>query len=111
MALKRICPNCDGDGCVFCRESGLVWFGILEDILGLVLAYEILDATDATEYNALSDANKDAYGLIISCGMVNLLDGSPSRTKLWNIFGEGTDTRTNLEILVTFFEIPEEPEP
>ena len=62
--------------------------------------HRILDATDSTEYNNLSDSNKEAYGLIISCGYVDLAVDSPTRIKLWNMFGEGTTTRTNLEDLL-----------
>ena len=66
--------------------------------------YRILEATDITEYNALSDGNKSAYQIILSCGIVDYREGSSARTKLWSMFGEGTTTRENLEAL-----IPESP--
>ena len=50
--------------------------------------------------NALSDANKDAYRMIISCYLVDLATDSSIKTKLWNMFGEGTTTRENLEALL-----------
>jgi len=62
--------------------------------------YKILALTDASEYNALSDANKDAYRMIISCGKARLIEGADLLDKLYNMFGEGTTTRDNLEALV-----------
>lgn len=87
------CPSCLGTGNVKAKQED-----VLEE--NVVYAYEILDATDTTEYNALSDANKDAYKMILMCGIVDLTEGTQSHTKLWNIFGEGTTTRTNLEALL-----------
>ena len=63
--------------------------------------YKIIEATDATEYAALSDANKDAYKMIVSCGTVDLADGTVVRTKLMAMFGAGTTTRANLVELVS----------
>jgi len=63
-------------------------------------AYRIVDATSLTEYNNLSDAQKSQYGLIISTGTVNMAANSVAHIVLWNMFGEGTDTRKNLEALL-----------
>lgn len=59
-------------------------------------AYKILEITDSSEYNALSDANKEAYKMIISCGSADIATGTVLRTKLDNMFGEGSVTHTNL---------------
>ena len=68
---------------------------------GVYPTYKVLEATDASEYAALSDANKDAYKMILSCGEVDLSDGTAVRTKLLAMFGAGTTTRTNLVALVS----------
>jgi len=75
----------------------------------LIWAYKILDATNASEYNALSDANKDAYRLIASCGVVNFDEGSATYTKLFNIFPDGTTTYDALVALANPTHVPEEP--
>jgi hypothetical protein len=54
--------------------------------------YRIVNVTDATEYNALSDNNKAAYNLIMSCGITDLEPGSPAYNHLWSMFPEGTTT-------------------
>ena len=61
--------------------------------------YKIIEATDQTEYNALSDNNKDRYALIISAGRVDFEEGTIVKATLWAMFGEGTTTRANLEAL------------
>jgi hypothetical protein len=58
--------------------------------------YRIVEATDSTEYNALSDTNKGRYALIISAGLVDLMDGTAIRSTLWSMFGDGTTTRDNI---------------
>ena len=63
--------------------------------------YKIIEATDATEYAALSDANKDVYKMILSCGTVDLSDGTEVRARLLAMFGAGTTTRANLVTLVS----------
>lgn len=61
--------------------------------------YRIIEATKASEYVALSDANKDAYRIIISAGIVDFSEDSNVRKALWSMFEEGTDTRAALEAL------------
>jgi hypothetical protein len=63
-------------------------------------AYQILEATDASEYLALSDNNKEAYRLIISCGRIMLNDDSSLKTKLLTMFPSGTATHSSLESLI-----------
>lgn len=107
MAIRRTCHVCGGTGCPTCLYTGYTQKGNLEDIYGIFLSYEVLDATDATEYNGLSDNNKGAYGLIISCGMVNLREGSPTKTRLWNMFPGGSGTRIALQALIDQMELME----
>jgi DnaJ-class molecular chaperone len=85
------CPTCDGAGYVLERLSRT---HLMAD--GIVHTYEIMEATDASEYNALSDANKDAYRQIVSCGIVNLADGTALRGKMWNMFDSESTTRANI---------------
>jgi hypothetical protein len=63
--------------------------------------YRIFEATDDAEYSALSAANKSIYGLILSCGSVDLSAGTSVREKLMAMFGAGTTTRANLAELVS----------
>ena len=63
-------------------------------------ACQVLDNTISSEYNALSAANKDAYKMILSCGVLDLTDGNSIRTKLWNMFDENSTTRANLIALL-----------
>ena len=54
--------------------------------------YRILNATEASEYQALSAANKDFYKIIISAGIVNLEPGSIVRETLWGMFDDESVT-------------------
>ena len=57
----------------------------------------IFEAIDETEYIALNAAAKERLGLIIGLGD-SIQIGPSSRTRTWllNMFGAGTNTRTNL---------------
>jgi len=110
--ILKDCPRCLGTGiddngehgpssCLSCGGDGK-----LEHLVSMLPddvypTYKILEATDATEYAALSDANKDAYKMIISCGTVDLADGAVARDRLLAMFGAGTTTRANLVELVS----------
>ena len=108
MALRRICPICNGSGTdVYCRYTGYKYYGNTEDILGLFLTHEIMEATDPIEYSALSDANKDVYKIIISAGTISLLEGGTVRAALEFMFPGGTTTRANLDALTSLIEVPE----
>ena len=114
MELFRTCIKCKGTGifleddCDHCSGTGFLSFGeVGSDIDVPVLAtridtptHHILECTTASEYTALSAANKDAYRQIISCGEVDLSDGTGIRTKLWNMFDENSTTRANLITLL-----------
>jgi len=103
------CDRCNGTGRNDEGEIGNI-NETLNDRLDAILevnysnnifaTYNIIEATVASEYNVLSDANKDAYRQIISCGVVDLSDGTEIRTKLWNIFDENSTTRASLITLL-----------
>ena len=59
-------------------------------------AYRIIDITKASEYLALSVEDKAWYNLFISAGIVNLEVGSLAQEKLWDMFGEETNTGAEL---------------
>lgn len=81
-----------------CNASGFIIFG--KYVQSEFDTHEIVEATKVSEYNALSSANKERYKLIISAGAVDLSEGTKVRLALWAMFGEGTETRANLEALV-----------
>lgn len=108
--ISRKCYNCSGTGtvsggggCPVCSSIGRIDFaevGATDEVSYIFPTHKISDATDATEYAALSDGNKAAYGMIISMGTVSLAEGTNTRLTLWALFGEGTTTRANLEALL-----------
>jgi DnaJ-class molecular chaperone len=61
-----------------------------------IYTYQIVEATVDSEYNALTESQKNIYKMIISVGVVDFSEGSQVRTKLLDIFGEETTTRNNL---------------
>ncbi len=64
-------------------------------------ASEIAKAIDRDEYNAASAADRGYIDMITSSGSVNPKTGSEPREGLLQIFGVGTETRTNLTALLT----------
>lgn len=118
---ERICSVCGGDGtrqvmtsgggaenggyseqeCPSCLGTGLEPFGSSYYPDGVYPTYKIVEATDDAEYAALSAANKAIYGIIVSCGTVDLSEGTAVRDKLLAMFGAGTTTRDNLAALVS----------
>ena len=110
ITIRRRCERCNGSGifsiyggpqttCVACGGSGKISIADFGDN-NAFFTYQIIEATVASEYNALSAANKDAYRQIISCGVVDLTDGTRIRTKLWNIFDSESETRAALITLL-----------
>ena len=63
---------------------------------GVIASCQIINATVNSEYNSLSDNHKEIYKMIISCGVLDLTEGTSIRTKLWNMFDENSTTRANL---------------
>ena len=51
--------------------------------------YKILEATDPTEWSALSADNKVFYNIIISAGTINFAEGTLVRTILLGMFPSG----------------------
>jgi len=105
IIIKRRCERCNGSGifsiyggsqveCVGCGGSGKVSMATFGD--SIYFTYQIAEATDIPEYNALSAALKQVYRDIISMGTVNLTDGTTIRAALWNMFDELSTTRANL---------------
>ena len=107
------CERCGGDGiytevegggsvpCFTCRSFGTMRAdppGVLKD--GVIYTFELSEATNDTEYAALSPGQKSTYALLISLGMVDISSGTAIRAKLWAMFGDGSTTRTNLEALM-----------
>jgi hypothetical protein len=60
--------------------------------------YRILEATDGDEYDALQQ-EQDLYWSILNCGWIDFQDGSRAKALLWDLFGEETATRANMEAL------------
>ena len=113
----KVCSRCLGDGvaevwvdkelvevdCPACQRTGYAIPRVEESFLfneGVVRTYEILEATDITEYGNLSDSNKNAYNMILQCGIVDLTDGTQIRTNLWAMFDSESTTRANLITLL-----------
>jgi hypothetical protein len=66
----------------------------------VVFTYEVSDNTVVAEYNALSDAQKDNYNVILSMGIVDLSAGTTTRASLWSMFDSESTTRANLLTLI-----------
>ena len=110
---RDTCVRCGGDGIYTEIEGGgsvtcptCLGFGTMRadpcDVLksGVIYTFELSEATDDTEYAALSSAQKTTYALLVSLGMLDISSGTAIRTKLWAMFGDGSTTRTNLEALM-----------
>ena len=70
------------------------------EIKVVVLSAGLLDALDFTEYDALSDANKEVVKIFLSCGSINIATGSKVRAVLGAIFPPGTATDTAIKSMV-----------
>lgn len=67
---------------------------------GVIPAYEIVDATAAAEWAALSAAEKQRYQTLTGAGQVNSASVN-TRAAFQAMFGAGTATRTALTALLT----------
>ena len=61
--------------------------------------WELLEKTDPVEWNALSDANKQIFHLIISAGTVYFTDGGFMREIFLNMFPVGTITGDKFRLM------------
>ena len=66
--------------------------------------YKILECVIPSEYNALSDNNKEKLKILLSCGEIDTRVGNDLRASLEAIFPEGTATRTKLDAM--FYQAP-----
>ncbi len=62
---------------------------------------EIVKAIDRDEFNAASAADRQYIGMITAGGDVNPKTGGEVREAMLQIFGVGTESRTNLTALLT----------
>lgn len=114
---SNLCPNCGGNGldgvdfCLPCNGTGFVSSqgeslyrkGIQEAVVlptNVFRSHEVEPCLDGTEYNALTDAQKEGVKIILSCGRVDLSDGASTKTRLWNWFGAESTTVANLTTLL-----------
>ena len=86
--------------CASCLGLGFLAWGAQMLDANIISTYKIMEATDIDEFNALSDANKTAYRQAISCGTVDLTDGTQIRAFLWSVFDAQSTTRANLITLL-----------
>jgi len=110
MNLLTLCPYCANTGvwdnsdsqptpCGFCGGSGVLNHSGFRLPDNHIWTHEILEATDDSEYSALSASNKSVYALIVSAGIVDISVGTSVRGKLLSMFGAGSVTRANLVLL------------
>ena len=109
----RSCSTCSGGGEIaagFGMTEGhrMAMFNMVVELVtnttmptNVFHSYEILEATDETEYSALSDANKAMYNALINCGRVDMNDGKKGRTWLWTLFDSESTTRAALTALLS----------
>lgn len=93
--ISVTCPDCSG--------SGRLELAIVDSLMpdNVFYSYQVFEATDLSEYNALTDAQKSRYQLIMNMGQVDLNSGSNARGLLENMFGPGTTTRQNILALLS----------
>jgi len=62
--------------------------------------YLFLEVIVASEYNALTNGQKEKLKMILSCGTVDMMVGSLVRADIFTLFPEGTETYDNLIYLL-----------
>jgi len=68
--------------------------------------YRLIEVIVPSEYNALSDANKERIKMILSCGTIDMRSGSFIREMIFGLFPEGTDTYSALAEMLTYIPPP-----
>lgn len=120
MRVTGPCPKCGGTGihryyilvgeesqlveepCDICGTTGRRDDGRVSDVIPTATwTFRVLECVSPAEYAALSDTNKSILVLILSCGIVDLSEGTAVKTRLWAMFGEATTTRANLIALIS----------
>ena len=110
--IDVVCSICKGTGelwrdgpfgnmCGHCGGTGTENSGDIVESTGIFRSYEILEALDVDEYNALTATQKDGVKVLLSCGLVDLNDGKAGRVRLWNWFGAESTTVANLTALLS----------
>ena len=105
------CPTCGGDGDVTAVGTHSIAQAYAQEINSKVAAlalnvnvfhsYQIIEALDTDEYDALTDTQKDGVKVLLSCGRVDLNEGKAGRVRLWNWFGAESTTVANLTELLS----------
>jgi len=131
MGSSTDCPRCGGDGifeseeCVACQGLGIYQVQSMQANMLVRLSrveakvddvkvktdnlpttnvfwsYQVWEATDMTEYLALSDELEASYNKIVHMGTVDLNVGSNSRAVIWRLFDAESTTRAALLALIT----------
>ena len=113
QTVRTLCSDCKGTGiydkpgdqspasCALCDGEGYLTTYFLSLPSNVFYSNEILEELDTTEYNALSDAQKDGVKILLMCGRVDLNEGKTGRVRLWNWFGAESTTVANLSALLT----------
>ena len=102
--MSESCWVCGGDGiyqgeeCRHCEGDGIY---VKHSPANVVPSHIVLEAIDATEHNALTDAQKDGVLHILECGFVDLNEGKVGITRLLNWFGAESTTIANLQAMIT----------
>lgn len=114
--ISEKCFKCNGSGiwlnitdggeipvnpCPVCNGTGKTKLFSVDLPDGVVESYEVLQATDQTEYNSLTDAQKSGYALLLSCGKVDLGQGKFGRQKIVSWFGSESQTVANVSELIS----------
>ena len=113
------CLICSGDGEINLLDDnfphirkrekmrGIIWDAMLTRLdeiccpTDVFESYLVAPCLNGTEYDALTDTQKEGVKIILSCGRVDLSDGASMKTRLWNWFGAESTTVANLTALLT----------
>ena len=108
IRVQRRCSRCLGTGtdsdnqppgsCTVCGGDGWLDHDKINftDLLlptNVFHSHIVWEATDTTEYQALSDALEASYNKIVHMGTIDLNVGSNSRIVLWSLFDAQSTTR------------------
>lgn len=83
------------------QEAADVLNGLTVEVLRTsITSAELWENTALTEYAALAQAQRDAYGVLIAMGTINVAAGTNSRATLAALFPQTSVTRTRLVALL-----------